>query len=54
MKAGRFELTSAVVRDLLEQQLKATRDEVAEFETGMLAGSLFARASAGLADGTIR
>ncbi len=42
----------AVVRDLRELRSPAGPDEVAAFETDVLAG--FARASAGLADGTIR
>jgi site-specific recombinase XerD len=47
-------LTLAVVRDLREQRPAATPDELAEFETDVLAGFVLARASAGLADGTIR
>lgn len=44
----------AVVRDLREQRPAAGPDELAEFETDVLAGFVLARASAGLADGTIR
>jgi hypothetical protein len=44
----------AVVRDLRERRSPAGPEELAEFETDVLAGFVFARASAGLADGTIR
>jgi site-specific recombinase XerD len=48
-------LSVAVVRDLREQRPTAAGpEEVAEFETDVLAGFVLARASAGLADGTIR
>jgi integrase/recombinase XerD len=47
-------LTLAVVRDLREQRRPATVEERADFETDVLAGFVLARASAGLADGTIR
>jgi hypothetical protein len=47
-------LALAVVRDLREQRRPATEEELAEFETDVLAGFVLARASAGLADGTIR
>lgn len=43
----------AVVRDLRERRAPASPDEIAEFETDVLAGFVLARASAGLADGTI-
>lgn len=43
----------AVVRDLRERRTPASPDEIAEFETDVLAGFVLARASAGLADGTI-
>jgi hypothetical protein len=43
----------AAVRDLRERRVPAGREEVAEFETDVLAGFVLARASAGLADGTI-
>jgi site-specific recombinase XerD len=43
----------AVVRDLRERRVPAGPEEVAEFETDVLAGFVLARASAGLADGTI-
>lgn len=43
----------AVVRDLRERRAPASLEEIAEFETDVLAGFVLARASAGLADGTI-
>jgi hypothetical protein len=47
-------LSLAVVRDLREGRLPATPEELADFETDVLAGFVLARAAAGLADGTIR
>jgi hypothetical protein len=47
-------LSLAVARDLREQRMAASPGEIAEFETDVLAGFVLARASAGLADGTIR
>ena len=44
----------AVVRDLREARAPAGPEEIAEFETDVLAGFVLARASAGLTDGTIR
>jgi len=44
----------AVVRDLRAARTLAGEDELAEFETDLLAGFVLARASAGLTDGTIR
>lgn len=44
----------AAVRDLRERRPEASPEELAEFETDVLAGFVLARASAGLADGTIR
>jgi hypothetical protein len=41
-------------RDLREQRAPAGPEELAEFETDVLAGFVLARASAGLADATIR
>jgi hypothetical protein len=41
------------VRDLRERRVPVGPEEVAEFETDVLAGFVLARASAGLADGTI-
>ena len=43
----------AVVRDLREARVPAGPDEVAAFETDVLAGFVLARAAAGLADNTI-
>jgi len=47
-------LALAVVRDLREQRAPASEEELAELETDLLAGFVLARASAGLADSTIR
>ncbi|MGH8917519.1 MAG: tyrosine-type recombinase/integrase, partial [Actinomycetes bacterium] len=44
----------AVVRDLREHRAPATAEELADFETDVLAGFVLARASAGLTDSTIR
>jgi site-specific recombinase XerD len=44
----------AVVRDLGERRVPVSPEELADFETDVLAGFVLARASAGLADGTIR
>lgn len=44
----------AAVRDLRELRSPATEEELAEFETDLLAGFVLARASAGLVDSTIR
>jgi len=44
----------AVVRDLRQHRAPATPEELAGFETDVLAGFVLARASAGLADATIR
>ena len=44
----------AVVRDLREHRVPASEEELADFETDVLAGFVLARASAGLADSTIR
>jgi integrase/recombinase XerD len=44
----------AVVRDLREHRVPTTEEELADFETDLLAGFVLARASAGLADSTIR
>jgi integrase len=53
VKARRFELSLAVVRDLRVARRSATEDEVAAFETDVLAGFVLARSAAGLSDGTI-
>jgi len=47
-------LALAVVRDLREQRSPTTAEELADFETDLLAGFVLARAAAGLADTTIR
>ncbi len=47
-------MSLAVVRDLREGRSPATPEELADFETDVLAGFVLARAAAGLADGTIR
>jgi len=47
-------LVLAVVRDLREVRALATAAELEEFETDVLAGFVLARASAGLADSTVR
>ena len=44
----------AAVRDLREHRVPASEDELADFETDVLAGFVLARASAGLTDSTIR
>jgi integrase/recombinase XerD len=47
-------LALALVRDLREHRAPASPEELADFETDVLAGFVLARASAGLADSTIR
>jgi site-specific recombinase XerD len=47
-------LELAVVRDLREVRAPVGAEELAAYETDVLAGFVLARASAGLADGTIR
>ena len=44
----------ALVKDLREHRPATTAEELVEFETDTLARFVLARASAGLADGTIR
>jgi site-specific recombinase XerD len=44
----------AVVRDLREARRPATAEQIADFETDVLAGFVLARSSAGLSDSTIR
>lgn len=44
----------AVVRDLRSVRAEPSPEDIAEFETDALAGFVLARASAGLADATIR
>ncbi len=45
---------AGAVRDMRELREPSSADEVAAFETDVLAGFVLARASAGLADSTIR
>ena len=47
-------MSLAVVRDLREARARAGPEELAAFETDVLAGFVLARAAAGLADATIR
>jgi integrase/recombinase XerD len=47
-------LAVEAVRDLRSRRAVASPDELEQFETDVLAGLVLARASAGLADGTIR
>ena len=47
-------MTLSVVRDLREQRSPTTDEELTDYETDLLAGFVLARASAGLADSTIR
>ena len=47
-------MTLALVRDMRELREPSSAAEVAAFETDVLAGFVLARASAGLADSTIR
>lgn len=54
VKARWLGLVPAAVRDLREQRAPATAEELDRFETDALAGSVLARASAGLANATIR
>ena len=44
----------SVVRDLREVRRPASPEELADYETDLLAGFVLARSSAGLSDGTIR
>jgi len=54
VKARRLGLALATVRDLREFRDPVSAEELEQFETDVLAGFVLARASAGLADGTIR
>jgi len=47
-------LALALVRDLRDHRAPVSEEELADFETDVLAGFVLARASAGLADSTIR
>jgi len=53
VKARRSGWSLAVVQDLRVARPPAAADEVAAFETDVLAGFVLARAAAGLSDGTI-
>jgi hypothetical protein len=53
VKIGECGMGLAVVRDLREARAAAGSDELAAFETDVLAGFVLARAAAGLADSTI-
>ena len=44
----------ALVRDLRDNRAPVSEEDLADFETDVLAGFVLARASAGLADSTIR
>ncbi|WP_327209424.1 hypothetical protein OG336_00715 [[Kitasatospora] papulosa] len=54
LKVRRLGLALAAVHDLRDVRSPATAEEPEQFETDVLAGLVLARASAGLADGTIR
>src|SRR5436190_11947234 len=54
MKARRLGLGLAVVRDLRAERPQPGPEDLADFETDVLAGFVLARASAGLTDATIR
>ena len=47
-------MSLALVRDLREHRVPVSAEELAGFETDVLAGFVLARASAGVADSTIR
>jgi integrase/recombinase XerD len=47
-------LALSVVRDVREVRRPASAEELADFETDVLAGFVLARASAGLSDDTVR
>jgi hypothetical protein len=47
-------LALAPVRDLRDHRAPVSEEDLADFETGVLAGFVLARASAGLAGSTIR
>jgi site-specific recombinase XerD len=54
VKARRLGLGLAVVRDMREARAPAGPEELAGFETDVLAGFVLARSAAGLTDGTVR
>ena len=54
MKTGGAGLALALVRDMHESREPSGSEEIEAFETDVLAGFVLARASAGLADTTVR
>jgi integrase/recombinase XerD len=54
VKLGGRGLALALVHDLRKHRAPASGEELADFETDVLAGFVLARASAGLADSTVR
>jgi hypothetical protein len=54
MKLRRRGLALTLVRDLRDHRAPVSGEDLADFETDVLAGFVLARASAGLADSTIR
>ena len=54
LKSKRRVFALALVRDLRDVRAPLGEDEVADFETDVLAGLVLARAAAGLTDSTIR
>ena len=54
MKSKGCGLALAAVRDLREHRVPTNGEELPDFETDVLSGFVLARASAGLADSTIR
>jgi hypothetical protein len=54
VKLGRRGLALALVRDLRDHRAPVSEEELADFQTDVLAGFVLARASAGLADSPIR
>jgi hypothetical protein len=53
VKLRRRGLALALVRDLRDHRAPVSEEDLADFETDVLAGFVLARASAGLADSTI-
>jgi hypothetical protein len=49
-----YELALSVVRDVREVRQPTSAEELADFETDLLAGLVLARASAGVSDDTVR
>ncbi len=54
VNTGRLRVTLSAVVDLRDFRPLASPEELEAFEVDVLAGFVLARASAGLADGTIR